>query len=398
MSHVTWRVRYIDSTTGVLASETIDAESEGAVRSQLASRNRTALSIRRPLLSGRSGKRQRFDVALFCEELSSLLAAGLNLAEALATLGGSLDTRAGREVVLAVLAHVESGKTFSSALEKDERFPKILIAAVRGGEHTSGVQDALSMYLAYHRRIDDLKAKLIHAGIYPAVVLVVGSLIVLFLLGYVVPRFATIYSQHAKHVDAGTSAVLFIGTLIASHWQLVAAGCLIAAIAVARVWRSGGREHALDLLSRLKWVRHSIDDLEFSRVFQAAAILLKGGFPLPYALRVASDVALWPHTRAMLVNIVQGVEAGGSLQSCLQRFRFGNEVATRLAGAGEQSGRLAEALGHVADHYSRSFARRLEHTSRLAEPLLLILVGGAVGGVVLMMYLPIFDLATAVGR
>ncbi len=136
-----------------------------------------------------------------------------------------------------------------------------------------------------------------------------------------------------------------------------------------------------------------VRDLENARVFETLSMLLGGGFTLPHALRVASGAALTSSVRTALHDVCNDVERGAALSGSLRQRGLGDEVAVRLAGAGENSGDLARALGHAGAHYSRHFSRRVERLTRIVEPALLVMVGATIGTIVLLMYMPIFDLA-----
>ena len=276
----------------------------------------------------------------------------------------------------------------------------MLVSAVRGSEHTSGISDALERYLDYHRRLDELRSRVISASIYPAIVLALGVVIVLLLLGYVVPRFASIYLEHATTVGLGTRLILSIGQIVSQYaWFFAIAYCRFLILAHAHV-DARGKWHRNTRLSTPHSVaaRRPFANLESARIFETIAILLRGGFPLPYAIEVARDICLTQQSRTSLSQTRRHIEEGGTLHDALRAFGIGDEVAVRLAAAGGESGDLAGALQHAAVHYARRFARTVERLARIVEPLLLIVVGAVIGGIVLLMYTPIFDLATSVNR
>lgn len=396
-----WRVKFLVPATRSAGEATFEGENELALGAQLAHDGRVLLSARRMLDLSDVLPRisQRFPVALFCEELKALLDAGLNLVEALDALRSNEMSSISREVYARLVARVQEGKRFSAALEAESVFPNVLVSAVRGSEYTSGIGDALGRYLDYHRRLDDLRSRVINAAIYPAIVLGLGVAIVLLLLGYVVPRFASIYMEHATTVGIGTRAILSVGQVIAQYGWF----CAIA-FAVALYWfvrtlmRAASGTMSFDFLQRVRWLRTPFRNLESARIFETVAILVRGGFPLSYAVDVARDICLTHQSRTALSQVRRYIEEGGTLHSALRIFQIGDEVAVRLAAAGGDSGDLAGALQHAAEHYGRRFARAVERLARVAEPLLLIVVGTVIGGIVLLMYTPIFDLATSVGR
>ena len=391
-----WRVKFLSLADQSVAAGVFEATSANELDETLARDGKVVLNsapIGRWELFAGFGSRGA-SIALLCEELKALLDAGLNLVEALETLSVSLSGSTEARLVERLLARVREGKRLSDAMEEDRAIPRVLVAVVKGSEFTSGVAQALGRYLDYHRRLDELKNRAISASIYPGIVLSLGVVIVLFLLGYVVPRFSAIYADHAGSMSAAGSFILRLGDFVGRYiWFLVAA--LIAltvwcVFAVNRLARGGVR---VDTLRALPVLSRVIDDLEHARLFETLAMLTGGGFPLPTALRIGRDVALTARTAHSVEEVCRDVEAGGALSAALRRHAVGEEVAARLAAAGENSGNLARALDHVGEHHSRRFSRRVERLTRIIEPLLLILVGSTIGVIVVLMYMPIFDLA-----
>lgn len=342
--------------------------------------------------------RSSFSVSLLCQEVKALLEAGLNLVEALEALNASANDPAQRAAYASLLHELRKGRSLSDALANDGRFPPVLISAVRGGEHTGGLAAALGSYLAYAQRLDELKGRVITASVYPSIVLGFGILIVLFLLGYVVPRFASIYQQHGNQLTLGTAWVLAVGRAVSAYWiPMTVLAIALAGWAAAR-WQSGGRLAIVGSLSRLKPVRRLLDCFERARIYETLAVVLQGGFTVPHALKVAQGVCLSAEAEAGLRQVQRDVEGGQPLHAALRACAFNDEVAVRLAAAGAETGDMAAAMHHVGLRYGRDFARSVERLTRVVEPALLILVGGVIGTLVLMMYMPIFDLATSLGR
>jgi general secretion pathway protein F len=390
-----WRVRYLTLADRRLGDGVFEADSAAGLDRALARDGRVALSTARVRSWSSTLRPARApSIPLLCEELKALLDAGLNLVEALDTLRAGVTAPAEAQLVDRLLARVAEGKRLSDALDIEPAVPRVLVAVIRGSEFTSGVGQALGRYLDYHRRLDELKSRVIGASIYPGMVLVLGVAIVLFLLGYVVPRFSAIYAEHAAGLGAGSSAILAVGGFVGQHlWAIaavLAAATAWAVVAALRVRREGIR---VDRLRGVPVVARIVDDLEYARLFETLSMLAAGGFPVPTALRVGREVALTRRTAEAVEAVRHDVESGGALAAALRRRAVGDEVAARLAAAGENSGDLARALGHVGEHHARRFGRRVERLTRVVEPLLLLLVGTTIGVIVLLMYMPIFDLA-----
>jgi general secretion pathway protein F len=391
-----WRIKYLALADRSIGETVVEADSVESAEAEVNATDRVALDVRPVAWSNRFG-RSRPSIALFAEELKALLDAGLNLVEALSTLRAGIDDRASVAFVARLHEQVLQGKRFSQALEAETDVPRVLVAVVKGSEFTSGVAHALGRYLEYHRGLDELKNRLISASIYPGIVLGLGLVIVLFLLGYVVPQFSQIYAQHASTMSMGSALILRLGRFVAAHpWAVVASVVAMITALMVVLWRWRLRGTKADRLRSIPVAGRVLGDLEHARVFETLSMLVGGGFPVPTALGIGTQVALTEHTAEALKAVRHDVEGGATLNASLRRHGIGDEVAARLTAAGENSGNLAGALGHAGEHFARRFVRHIERLSRIIEPVLLIIVGATIGIIVLLMYMPIFDLAGSI--
>lgn len=391
-----WRIKYLALADRSIGEAVVEADSVESAEAAVNDANRVALDVRPATRIGWAvpGGKRRASIPLFCEELKALLDAGLNLVEALSTLRAGIEDRASAALVARLHERILDGKKFSHALEAEPEVPRVLVAVVKGSEFTSGVAHALGRYLDYHRGLDELKNRLISASIYPGIVLGLGLVIVLFLLGYVVPQFSQIYEQHASTMSAGSALILRLGRLVATHSLAVAgAVAVVVAAAAGALWRWRSTGMKADRIRSIPVAGPVLTDLEHARVFETLSMLVGGGFPVPTALGIGTQVALTEHMATALDGVRRDVESGLALNGSLRSRGIGDEVAIRLTAAGENSGNLAGALGHAGEHFARRFARRIERLSRVIEPVLLIVVGTTIGVIVLLMYMPIFDLA-----
>ena len=224
-----YRLRVLDSA-GALATVSLDARDEADARTQARAKSLKVLSADRtggatalPKLGG-----SRFSATLFCEELLSMLSAGLSIVECVEGLASKEESAAGRAMFERMLARLREGRRFSEALGGESAlFPALLIAIVRSSERTSSLPDSLDRYLRYQAQIEGMTRRLISASIYPVILLAVGSLVVAFLMGFVVPKFATVYKSSGRELPllsqwmliwggfAGQYAVWLVGGMVA---------------------------------------------------------------------------------------------------------------------------------------------------------------------------------------
>jgi general secretion pathway protein F len=375
----------------------IDAADEQAVTAMLSARGAVVLRITAAGVDI-SRKSARFDVRLYCRELASLLNAGMTIVEALTALVARAGTHPNVHAYGAVLGRLREGKVLSGAMEQSGlTFPSLLIAAVRASERSGRISDALSEYLRYEEMVRISRQRVINAGIYPLLVVLFGVIVCLFLLGYVVPRFSKVYDDFGGSLSLATQIILGIGIALNDYfwWFVFGLAAIIAATALASK-RINWHNATIGLLLRFKWFEALSDRFQLARIFRTVAMLLRGGFPLVEALRMVSDLAFDPKLKRRLSAAAIAVAEGAPLGRSLGTQSLIDEVGLRLIAVGERNGQLNSVLEVVADEYQLELDNRIERMTRLIEPVLIFTVAVIIGAIVVMMYLPIFDLASGV--
>lgn len=342
---------------------------------------------------GRADRGARFDLLLFSQELHSLLQAGLNLGEALDTL---LEKAAGptRTLLSGVVTSLRQGRNFSDVLEAHPaQFPPVYVATVRSSERTGNLPEAIERYIAYQQQFELLRKKVVSAAIYPTLLVTIGGFVTLFLLGYVVPRFAAVYESSGREMPWTSAMLLSFGHLIYDHavWSLGGLALLIAAV-VWQLRQAAMRQKILDTVLRLPGVAERADLFRLSRFYRALSLLLASGIALPRAMGMVGGL-LSSVQCANLASARELVEHGNSVSTALVRFNLATPVARSLIQVGERSGQLAPMLERTARFHDEELTRWIDAASKLLEPLLMLAIGLVIGLVVVLMYLPIFELA-----
>lgn len=334
-----------------------------------------------------------FDTPLFTAQLAALLGAGLGLIESLETLAENEPSAARRELLAALLRELRAGAPFSTALARfPARFPELLCACVRAAERTGDLRTALLRYGDYRNRIDGLRRRLVTALLYPVIVSVVGAVVTGFLLLAVVPRFASLIADNGRELPWATQVLFDLSNSLAAQPALWLA--TLAAVAAAPMLLAGdaaGRRTLSSWLERLPLVGGLLLRQRLGRFCRALALLLEGGIPLGGALGIALPLA--GKGQDLGERLRQSLEDGYPLSAALATAGLATPLSTRLLRAGEGSGQLAGMLTRVADFHEDDVTREIERIGRVAEPLLMLALGLLIGGVVLLLYLPIFDLA-----
>ncbi|WP_229505993.1 type II secretion system F family protein [Massilia genomosp. 1] len=345
-------------------------------------------------VSAASAAQVQFPLILFSQELLALLDAGLNLTEALSTLQAKERSAPVRAVHGQLLQSLREGRTLSDVLEAaPQYFSEVYVATVRASERTGDLPQALGRYIAYQTQFETLRKKLASTAIYPAMLLLVGGFVTLFLLGYVVPRFAVVYESSGRDIPWLSAMLLAFGKLIYQNWQvallLVLSGFGTLGWAASR---PQGRAWLLACVLRLPWLAARADEYRLARFYRAVSLLLSSGVSLARAMGMVGGL-LGSHQQASLAACRLAVEQGRSLSSALVDAGLASAVAESLVKVGERSGQMAEMLERAARFADDEFSRWIDWASRLLEPVLMVVIGLVIGTVVVLMYMPIFDLA-----
>jgi general secretion pathway protein F len=383
-------VRAVNTTQQLVIAE-FDAIDEADARQQACASQLSVLSVRtQPQGLGRNS----FSALNFVEELMALLEAGLHVTEAVDAQMEHAATESGRQVIRRLLQRLSEGLRLSAAMrEQPEVFPALLVGVVQAAEGTSDLPRSLGRYVDYETRLDAVRHKIVSAAIYPAILLVVGGAVALFLVCYVVPSFASVYRGSGRALPWASQMLLGWGEFAGRHPLGLAVGGagFLGAIALAmmRQWRRSG------LMGMLRWLPGAgsrVETFELARLYLTLGMLLEGGIPIQHALGLSRAV-LAPARQSALDAVRALVESGQPLSSALEQSSLSTPMALRLIRVGEKSGQLGNMLARTALFYDKENARWVERFTKTFEPVLMAGIGLVVGLIVLLLYMPIFDLA-----
>ncbi len=348
--------------------------------------------------SVRLGSRQRFSVALFSQELLALLEAGLSLVETLDILARKSRHAESKKIIATLAGHLREGLSFSKALDAVPGvFPVLYIGTVRSAEHTGDLEDALRRYLAYDQQLNLVRDKIVAASVYPALLIAAGMLVILFLLGYVVPRFSRVYEDLGGNLPWMSQMLMHWGQFFSMYAGWIAGGFLFLLVALGYGLT---RPRTRAALERAFWsvpiVGERMRLYQIARFTRTLAMLINGGIPFVSALDMVGDLLRQPALRQGLQQAAQRIREGRAVSDAFAANALATEVGVRLLEVGENSGNLGQSLERVAKLYDEEIARWVEWFTRLFEPLLMIAIGLVIGLIVLLMYLPIFELASSI--
>jgi general secretion pathway protein F len=378
-----------------VSSISVDATDEQAALRQAVAGGYLVLSAQRRGGWNPVRREGAFPLLLVSQELLSLLRAGINLVEAFETLAEKEQAGATRSVIERILAELYTGKPLSAALEVFPGvFSPLYIATIRASERTGDIVQALERYVAYQSQLERVRKMIVTAMIYPVLLIAVGGVVTLFLLGYVVPRFSRIFLERGTDIPFLTKVLVEWGNLINQYsWQTWLAVLGVIALVVIAARRPQGRAFLVRQLWKVPGAGEKMRLYQLARLYRTVGMLLRGGMPIVSALGLVVGL-LAPAMRGQLSSATRQISDGGATSQAMLDHGLATPVATRMLRVGEQTGDLGGMMEQIAAFYDEDIARTAEVFTRTFEPVLMVFIGLVIGSIVLLMYLPIFELAS----
>jgi general secretion pathway protein F len=380
----------------------LEAESFDEARVLARAKGVDIVSIRQQWhwLAQRRRKDPPFDLLLFSQELRSLLAAGLSLVESLGALSRKETRSSRRDLVDTLIRHLREGKSFSTALrEFPAIFPPLYVALAAASEQTGDLGSSLGRFIDYRSQMDLARKQVVSAAIYPVLLVGVGGFVVLFLMGYVVPRFSRIYEEFGSELPFMSRLLMQWGQLFDAYGlQILFAFASLATVIFLLFRRTLFRQRLLRRLMALKTLRGLRSRFRIyalSRFFRTLGLLQREGIPIIGALSLAREL-LPEDSRLSLDRVALDVRAGVALSAAMEANDLAPPIASDLLKVGEKTGDVGEKMIRIADIYDAEIARWTEWFLKLFEPVLMLTIGLFIAFIVVLLYLPIFELAGSI--
>ena len=399
-----FHVRYI-AASGVSTDAAVDAPRPQAVAAALGVRecdivvlralNEAATGPSRPSAKlSQPRARRAFPLRTFCQELSVLLDSGIPLYEALQTLQEKESSADVTRVLRDITTHLSQGRTFGQALHsRQDVFGALFVATIDASQRTGQVAGALRRHGEYLAWLHGLRDRLVTATIYPVILIVASFLVMAFLTVFVIPRFAQIYEDIGGDLPLLSRLLLDFGRLVDTHSAVVAAlaGAVVAAVIAA--WRMNGvRRLLVAQIWRLPQIGARVRLMELASFYRTLGLLLEAGVPMVGALETCTGV-VGAGLGSNVTGATTRVREGQRLSDSLEFEGLATPVSLRMVRVGEHSGQLGPMLERAAAFYDEELARFAEWIGKVVNPVLMLVMGVVIGGVVILMYLPIFQIA-----
>lgn len=394
-----YTIRYMDKNS-VIRSHRLDATDKFNAESNARRRGWRVLSIKeskkfRSLISRK--KSNNFPLSLFSQELLTLLEAGLALVESIETLSEKEQRPDRRELLERLVLDLSQGSSFSTALSQyPDVFPPLYVATVRASERTGGLPEALSKYVTYQNQLDVVKKKIVSASIYPAILTVVGLLVIGFLMGYVVPRFAKIFEDMGGEIPWMSRLLIQWGHLV-REYGMVLLMCSSALLISFVYWllQPGTSVQLIHWIQQIPTIGERYRIYQLTRFYRSLGMLLRGGMPAVPSLDLVTGL-LPGMLNLRLISATKLIKEGTPFSSAMESTGLTTPVSARMLRVGERTGQMGEMMERIALFYDSEISQWIDWFIRLFEPLLMALIGLIIGFIVVVMYFPIFELAGSI--
>jgi len=326
--------------------------------------------------------------------------AGIPLVGALDILGEQIENKTFADIIIQIRNEVESGSSLSESLAKHKVvFSQLFINMVKAGEASGNLEGVLMRYALFFERQEDMKQKVKGALFYPLILLSFGSFVMLFIVTFVIPKFAALYLRAGVRLPTPTLIVYHLGTFIKHYWYLLIAAAIFAFFIIRQFAKTLKGIIFFDTLKlRMPIVGPLYKKVAVSRFSRTLSTLIGSGVPILQSLDITKDVLDNEVLSRVVVNARGYVEKGEKLSEPLRvSGEFPLDVVQMIS-VGEESGSLDVMLSKIADFYDMTIDYIIKKLTTIIEPVFLLIMGGMVGLIMASMLLPIFDMVKTLRR
>jgi len=384
---------------GDLRTATIDASSRDDVIAQLRKQRLSVVKIDQDASKkiGRGSIKTR-DVVIFTRQFSTMINSGLPLVQALTILAEQTDNKSLAEVTKKVVFDVESGNTVADALSKHPRaFTNLYVNMVAAGE-AGGILDTILMRLAtFLEKNDALVRKVKGAMIYPAVIMSVAAIAVVVLLIFVIPVFAGMFASGGMALPLPTRIVIGASGFLRAYWWVIGAVVIVGGYSFKKYYATSNGKLVIDrIMLKVPVLGDVLRKSAVSRFTRTLGTLISSGVSILEGLEITAKTAGNRVIQDAIMQSRSSIAGGDTIAQPLQKSKVFPPMVISMIAVGEQTGGLDEMLSKIADFYDEEVDAAVSTLLSLMEPIMIVFLGVVVGGMVVAMYLPIFDMVNAV--
>lgn len=379
----------------------LTGHNQALIKAQLRKQGITPLKVRKKSVSifGEGKKIKPLDIAFFTRQMSTMMKAGVPLLQSFDIIGESADNSRMRTLVNDIKQDVAAGNSFASALKKKpEFFDDLYCSLVDAGEQAGALEALLERVATYKEKTENLKAKIKKAMTYPIAVIIVALIVSAILLIKVVPQFQSVFAGFGAKLPAFTLMVIGLSQLLQDWWYIVLAGMIAAFYIFKRTYKKSQKfRDMLDrALLKVPIVGQLIYKSSIARYARTLSTTFAAGVPLVEALDSVAGATGNVVFKNAVYKIKQDVSTGMQLNFSMRSTGVFPTLAIQMTAIGEESGALDSMLDKVATFYEDEVDGMVDNMTALMEPFIMAVLGVVVGGLVIAMYLPIFQLGSVV--
>ena len=383
--------------SGELQGETVN-EVKAELRKQGVSVTRTKKKPKSLFSFG--DKVQPMDIAIVSRQIATMLSAGVALVQSLELIAKSNEKPSLRKLMTSIATEVSTGTPLSQTLRSFPRqFDTLYCDLVEAGEQSGALDTIYDRIATYKEKSEALKSKIKKAMFYPAAVVTVAFLVTLLLLLFVIPQFQSIFSGFGAELPAFTLFVLAISDIVQAYWYMIIGGAILAVLLFKRAHRSNEsvRNNTDKFILKIPVISTILDKAAVARFARTLSTTSAAGIPLVDALVSASGASGNYVYRTAVNNMRTEVIGGMQINVAMKTTGAFPDMVSQMIMIGEESGDIDGMLSKVADIYEQQVDDAVDALTSLLEPMIMVVLGVVVGGLIVAMYLPIFELGSVIG-
>ena len=389
------------NSTGQIQKGQLEAQSTDEVNAHLRKNRMMLVSVRqapKAISFGGPGRIKTRDIVIFTRQFATMINAGLPLVQSLTTLAQQTENKALKDVTRAVVYDVESGNTLADAFAKHPKaFTDLYVNMVAAGE-AGGILDTILLRLAtFLEKNDALVRKVKGAMVYPGVIMAVAGIAIAVLLVFVIPTFSEMFASAGMELPLPTRVVIALSDFLIGFWWAILAVIGVAVFAIRRYYAtSGGRKQIDTMMLHAPVLGDLIRKSAVSRFTRTLGTLISSGVSILDGLEITAKTSGNRVVHDAVMESRQSIAGGETIAAPLERSKVFPPMVISMIAVGEQTGGLDEMLSKIADFYDEEVDVAVSALLSLMEPVMIVVLGVIVGGMVIAMYLPIFDMMNAV--
>ncbi len=335
------------------------------------------------------------EFAAFIRQMAVMQSAGISMVQALGVLADTVETKGFGRALANIKRNVEEGQSFTDALKKYPKiFDRIFINLIAAGEVSGSLDRILGRLAEYYEKTSKLRRKIVSAMAYPVFMMVLMVVIVAVMLVFVVPTFAEMFSSNGAKLPESTQFIMDVSDFLVAYWWAVLGGGGALFAALYMTWKNPTVRNYIDpFLVHLPLIGNLISKVSIARFARTFGTLIQSGVPILEALEITARVAGNFAVERTLLSIKDEVAQGNSISAPLTKSSLFPKMATSMIAIGEQTGAIDAMLEKIADFYEDEVDAVVTGITSVIEPLMIVMVGAVVAGILIPMYMPIFKMS-----